>query len=249
MYKNIVPVAAALLLGGASLAQAANPECVNLEVAAREIPFEEEILEDTRTGVAYLSIIGGAEPKANDCGLNPNNDAGQWMGWGGPLDTDNASIGEGAGTRNFITIGGIRFERGIGTHALATYIFDISGDSYQKFEAYVGMDDEKDAGAAGAGDSCGFGGTCEFNISVDGSLEFESGFVSGMDGADNVEAIFVEINLSGANELMIEVADGGDGVGCDHAAIGDAKLLTGAALVVDAASKATATWGMLKTRL
>ncbi len=249
MYKNIAPVIAALLLGGASLAQAANPECVNLEAAAKEVPFEEEILEDTRTGVAYLSLIGGSDAKANDCGLNPNNDAGQWTGWGGPLDTDNASIGEGVGTRNFITIGGTRFERGIGTHALATYIFDISGDSYKKFEGYVGMDDEKDAGAAGAGDSCGFGGTCEFTISVDGSVEFESGFVSGMDGADNVPAIFVEINLSSAKELMIEIGDGGDGIGCDHAGIGDAKLLTGAALAVDAASKATTTWGELKTRL
>jgi hypothetical protein len=237
---------ATLFLGAAVFARA---ECVNLEVAAKEVPFEEEIKEDTRTGVTYLSLIGGSSTKGNDCGLNPNNDAGQWTGWGGPLDTDNASIGEGVGTRNFITIGGIRFERGIGTHALATYFFDISGGPYKKFEAYVGMDDEKDAGAAGAGDSCGFGGTCEFNISVDGSLEFESGFVSGMDGGDNVEAMFVEIDLSSASELLIELADAGDGIGCDHAAIGDAKLLTGAALAVDAASKAATAWGELKTRL
>jgi hypothetical protein len=247
MYKTIAPVMAALLLGGASMARG---ECVNLEAAAKEIPFEEEILEDTRLGVTYLSIIGGSDTKAaNDCGLNASNAPGEWMGWGGPLDTDNASIGEGIGTRNFLTIGGIRFERGIGTHALATYVFDISGENYKKFEAYVGMDDEKDAGAAGAGDSCGFGGTCEFIISVDGSVEFESGFVSGMDGGDNVEAIFVEIDLASASEIMIEIADAGDGIGCDHASIGDAKVLTGAALAVDAASKAATTWAAMKTRL
>ena len=111
MYKTIAPVMAALLLGGASMARG---ECVNLEAAAKEIPFEEEILEDTRLGVTYLSIIGGSDTKAaNDCGLNASNAPGEWMGWGGPLDTDNASIGEGIGTRNFLTIGGIRFERGI----------------------------------------------------------------------------------------------------------------------------------------
>lgn len=247
MHKNIAPVLAALLLGGASMAHG---ECVNLEAPAKEVPFEEEILEDTRTGVTYLSLIGGSDTKAaNDCGLNPTNPPAEWMGWGGPLDTDNASIGEGVGTRNFITIGGIRFERGIGTHALATYTFDISGDTYGKFEAYVGMDDEKDAGAAGAGDSCGFGGTCEFNVSVDGKVKFESGFVSGVLDGENVEAIFVEVDLSSASELTIEIADGGDGIGCDHAAIGDAKLLTGAALAVDAESKAATTWGTLKTRL
>ncbi|MBT3267572.1 hypothetical protein HN371_10485 [Candidatus Poribacteria bacterium] len=246
MYRYRSLFVAALLLGGAVFARA---ECVNLEVAAKEVPFEEEILEDTRTGVAYLSLIGGSSTNANDCGLNPDNDDAQWTGWGGPLDTDNASIGEGIGQRNYITIGGIRFERGIGTHALATYFFDISGAPYKKFEAYVGMDDEKDAGAAGAGDSCGFGGTCEFNISVDGKVKFESGFVSGMLDGDNVDAIFVEIDLADASELLIEVADGGDGIGCDHAAIGDAKLLTGAALAVDAESKAATTWSELKTRL
>ena len=70
-----------------------------------------------------------------------------------------------------------------------------------------------------------------------------------MDGGDNVEAMFVEIDLSNASELLIEIADAGDGIGCDHAAIGDAKLLTGAALAVDAASKAATAWGELKTRL
>ncbi|MDE0022280.1 MAG: hypothetical protein OXT69_12995 [Candidatus Poribacteria bacterium] len=43
------------------------------------------------------------------------------------------------------------------------------------------------------------------------------------------------------------MGDGGDGVGCDHSSIGDAKLLTSAALSVDPNGKASALWGTLKS--
>lgn len=170
-------------------------------------------------------------------------------GVGGPLDTDNASIGEGVGTRNFVTIGGTRYERGIGAHSDATFVFDLSGGTYQRFVAYVGMDDEKDAGAAGAGDSCGLGGTSEFAVSVDGATAFESGLLTGMSGADNVAPVLVDVDVSGAGELTIAITGGDDGIGCDHAAVGDPKLLMASGTAVDSNGKAATTWAGMKRSL
>ncbi|MBT7097769.1 hypothetical protein HN937_10375 [Candidatus Poribacteria bacterium] len=220
-------------------------QCVELDAAAVDVPFTTEMAADANA--VYLSVVGGDTPTPNDCGLLASNDPALWMGWGGPLDVDNASIGEGPGTRNFVTIGGTRYARGIGTHSDATFGFDLSGGNYERFMAYVGMDDEKDAGAAGAGDSCGFGGTSEFTVSVDGSVVFESGLVTGMSGADNVAPVLVDVDVTGASDLEIAITGGDDGIGCDHAAIGDPKLQS-SSTAVDPAGKTTTTWSTLKQR-
>ncbi len=245
--RKLSSLAGALALGvSAWTATSATAQCVDLDAAAIDVPSTTTV--DADPNAVYLSVVGGDSPTPNDCGLNPSNDGAEWMGWGGPLDTDNASIGEGAGTRNFVTIGGMRYARGIGTHSDATFVFDISGGEYKRFTAFVGMDDEKDAGAAGAGDSCGFGGTSEFTVSVDGVVQFESGLVTGMSGADNVAPVPVDVDVAGASELTIEIRGGDDGIGCDHAAIGDPKLLTADTTAVDPAGKTAVTWSELKAR-
>ncbi|HIE27776.1 TPA: hypothetical protein EYP66_10855 [Candidatus Poribacteria bacterium] len=203
--------------------------------------YDEVIEEDTRRGVTYLTFINGDQPKPNKCGLNPSNDAAEWTGWGGPLDADNMTIGEGGGTRNDIVIGGVLFERGIGTHALATIVYPLTGDSWIAFEGYVGMADEKDPA------ECGHGGSCDFTFSVDGKEVFKSDVLKGTDGGKNVEAVKVEFDIpAGAKELTIEIGDGGDGIGCDHGAIGDAKLLTRQAFSVNYKGKLTTSWGAIK---
>ena len=116
---------------------------VGKEDAGKQNDYDEVVEEDDRKGVTYLSFIGGNQPKPNDSGLSPKNPEAEWTGWGGPIDTDNATIGEGAGTRNHIVIGGIYFERGIGAHSVATVVYDLTGDNYLKFEGHVGMSDEK----------------------------------------------------------------------------------------------------------
>lgn len=238
--RNLNSLAGALALGVSVLtAGSAAAQCVDLDAAAIDVPFTTTV--DADADAVYLSVAGGDTPTPNDCGLNPSNDAAEWQGWGGPLETDNASIGEGAGTRNFVTIGGMRYARGIGTHSDATFVFDISGGAYVRFTAFVGMDDEKDAAAAGEGDSCGFGGTSEFTVSVDGVVQFESGLVTGMIGADNVAPVPVDVDVSGASELTIAIRGGDDGIGCDHAAIGDPKLLTSSTTAVDPAAKTAVT--------
>ena len=190
----------------------------------------------------YLTVINGAQPKANACGLNPKNPAGEWTGWGGPLDIDNATIGEGAGSRNDIVIGGTYFERGIGSHAPGKLVYDLTGDKYKKFEGYIGMSDEKDAGL-----ECGNAGSGIFIFSVDGKQVFKSDKLVGGEAGKNTPALKVEFDIpSGAKELQIDITDGGDGNSCDHACLGDAQLLTAAALSVEPKNKATTLWGSIK---
>jgi hypothetical protein len=225
-------------------------QCVELEAPAVDVPYDSVKEADTRPGVTYLSTVGGDTPAPNACGLNPSNDSGEWDGWGGPLDTDNTTIGEGAGTRNFVIIGGVYFKRGIGTHAVGTFVFDLTGGDYATFDCYVGMGDEKDAGATGAADSCGGGGTGDFIFSLDGVEVEATETLPGWDHDNdvNMPAERVNFDVSGAAELTIVMGDGGDGNGCDHSAIGDPKLMAPGVTAVEPDDSLSTTWGKIKTR-
>jgi len=217
---------------------------VNNEVFNVLNDYDEVVEESTGNGFIYLTAINGDQPKPNACGLNPSG--GTLAGWGGPLNADNMTIGEGAGSRNDIVIGGTYFERGIGSHSIATFIYDLTGAKYVKFEGYVGMSDEKDVGGGGA-DSCGQDGTGDFIFDVDGTEMFASETLAGTTGGENTEAVKVEFDIpAGAKELTITFGDGGDGNGCDHSAMGDAKLMTSAAGAVEPGAKVTTLWGGLK---
>lgn len=245
-----------LIIGVAFSVSAGKDDCTNIDgdgaVAIQEVAeealnvkndYDDVVEEDDRKGVTYLALIGGSQPKANGCGLIPKNPAGEWTGWGGPLNFDNVTIGEGGGTRNPIVIGGTYFERGIGSHAVGTFVYDLTGDNYARFEGYVGMSDEKDP------DGCTHGGSSDFTFSIDGEEAFKSERLTGVDGGENVEAVKVEFNIpSNAKELTIVMGDGGDGNGCDHSVIGDAKLLTAQAFAVESANKLPTIWGSLKAR-
>ena len=174
-FANIYALIVMLVIGLAFSTYAAKDDCENIdgdgakpikEVAkdgdAAQNDYVETVEEDDRKGVTYLSFVGGSEPKPNACGLSPKNPEEEWTGWGGPIDTDNATIGEGVGTRNHIVIGAIYFERGIGAHSVGTVVYDLTGDNYLKFEGYVGMSDEKDPA------ECGHGGSGDFIFSIDG---------------------------------------------------------------------------------
>ena len=107
-FANICTLIVMLVIGLAFSVYAAKVDCENIdgdgakpikevgkEADAVQNDYDEVIEEDDRKGVTYLSFIGGSTPKPNKCGLNPKNPEAEWTGWGGPLDTDNATIGEG----------------------------------------------------------------------------------------------------------------------------------------------------------
>jgi hypothetical protein len=204
--------------------------------------YTQVVKENTQPGIVYLALLNGDQPNPNACGLNPSNDPAAWTGWGGPLDGDNVTIGEGAGTRNEIVIGGVYFERGIGAHAVGTYVYPLSGGNYASFHGYVGMSDEKDP------DECGHGGSGIFAFSIDGNEVFRSDLLLGSDGGVNVAPVEVAFDIpSGASELTIVFEDGGDGNSCDHSAMGDPMLITAGTTAVSPDGRLSTTWGSLKS--
>ena len=253
---NLFALSILLIIGLVFSVYAGKSDCTNLdgdgakpitEVAAEDVGVQNDydmvVEEDDRDGVVYLALVGGSQPTPNRCGLIPKNPAGEWTGWGGPLNFDNVTIGEGSTTRNHIVIGGTYFERGFGAHAVGTFVYDLTGGDYVRFEAYAGMSDEKDPG------DCGHGGSSHFTFSIDGTDVVTTETLRGAVDGENVEPFKVEIDIpANAKELTIVMGDGGDGVGCDHSAIGDAKLLTLQATAVEPANKLPTIWGHLKAR-
>ena len=215
-------------------ADAAKDDCTNLNGSGFEPAFQVNneslhvkndydtiISESTADDVTYLALVGGDQPQANRCGLNPKNNRLNWTGWGGPIDTDNAAIGHGPGRRNDLVIGGVYFDRAIGVHPPSTIVYDLTGDDYVRFEGYIGMSDEQDPA------NCGHGGSSFFTFNIDNQQVYQSDLVYGSANNQNVAPIKVEFNIPlNAQELEI-VIDGGENNSCDHASVGDPKLLSG----------------------
>ena len=107
---------------------------------------------------------------------------------------------------NPITIGGKTFSRGLGTHAQSEIEFPL-GRKFTRFQASVGADDEKPGASVG------------FEVRVDGRILFESGVMRKGDAAKAID-----VDVTGANSLLLVVNDGGDGISDDHADWADACL-------------------------
>lgn len=105
-----------------------------------------------------------------------------------------------------MTIAGIRYQRGLGTHAPARIVYALD-DAYARFEAWAGPD--------GANN-----GTVTFEVLVDGVKRWESGFMTKADAPRQVS-----VDITGARQLELIVGDGGNGNTSDHANWADAKLI------------------------
>ena len=109
-----------------------------------------------------------------------------------------------------LSIGGRRFERGIGTHAPSSVAVRLGGKA-ESFRALVGVDDEVPSKS----------GTVEFRVLADGRDVWSSGPMKSGDPAKPVS-----VPLTGVSQLVLIVTDGGDGNGNDHADWADA-IITG----------------------
>jgi alpha-galactosidase len=122
------------------------------------------------------------------------------QGWGDPHR--NQSV-EG----NPLTIGGTRFEHGLGTHATSVLYVNVNGAT--QFSASVGVDDEvtnRDA-------------SVEFFVKKDGKTAWQSGVMR-----TGNKAKTVSVDLGGAKMLALVVGDAGDGINFDHADWADARF-------------------------
>jgi alpha-galactosidase len=102
--------------------------------------------------------------------------------------------------RHPLSIGGRKFEHGLGTHANSTLRVALGGTA-DRFTASVGVDDE-----------VGRRGSISFKIVGDNQTRWESGVMHGGDPAQTVS-----VDLHGVKTLVLSVSDAGDGIDYDHA--------------------------------
>ena len=103
----------------------------------------------------------------------------------------------------------VEYDKGIGTHATSTIVYDLTDKNVNYFSSYVGVDRAM----------YGSVGSIQFEVHVDGEKVYDSGVMNSRDPQK-----FVEVDLLGAEELKLVVKDGGNGIGSDHATWADAKL-------------------------
>lgn len=106
-----------------------------------------------------------------------------------------------------LSIHGVKFASGIGTHAISRMRVDVGGQAKQ-FTAQVGVND-----------SAGTQGSMEFQVWGDGRELWHSGVLKGGDAAQPVTE-----DLTGVKIMELRVTDGGDGEGNDHADWAEARV-------------------------
>jgi alpha-galactosidase len=107
-----------------------------------------------------------------------------------------------------LSIGGKKFEHGLGTHAQSTLRVALHGDA-ERFTAMVGVDDEVNTR-----------GSITFKLTGDGKTLWESAVMRGGQAAAPVT-----VDLRGVKTLVLSVGDGGDGIDFDHADWAEAKFV------------------------
>ncbi|MGW4568506.1 NPCBM/NEW2 domain-containing protein [Streptomyces sp. NPDC004561] len=127
-------------------------------------------------------------------------------GWG-PVERDTSNGESAAGDGHPITVGGVVYAKGLGTHAPSEISF-YTGRACGKVTADVGVDDEK-----------GTKGTVAFEIWADGTKVASTGVLTNAMPAQPLTA-----DVTGAQVVRLVVTDGGDGIDSDHADWANARL-------------------------
>ncbi|WP_338700902.1 endo-alpha-N-acetylgalactosaminidase family protein [Streptomyces sp. Q6] len=130
-------------------------------------------------------------------------------GWG-PVEKDLSNGEQGQGDGTPLTIGGVRYEKGLGTHAPATIRYYLGGQC-TSFTAQVGVDDVQATR-----------GSVRFSVAADGTEKVASPVLRAADPAWSLTA-----DVTGAKYVDLIVGDGGDGNGNDHADWGSARFHCG----------------------
>lgn len=125
----------------------------------------------------------------------------------GPVEKDTSNGDKAAGDGHPLTIEGVRYAKGLGTHAPAEIEFYTAGRC-STLEFQAGIDDE--VGAAGSAD---------FEVWADGGRVAHSGVVTGSMPAHKVTA-----PIAGARYIRLVATNGGDNATSDHADFADAAI-------------------------
>ena len=125
----------------------------------------------------------------------------------GPYERDRSNGGNQAGDGWTITLKGVPYAKGLGTHSAASITYNLGG-AYDRFLVDVGIDDVTDGQ-----------GRVTFQIWVNDVKVWDSGPVTG-----TTPTISRTVNVAGASTLRLVVTNGGDGSSYDHADWAGARL-------------------------
>ncbi|MVQ41493.1 endo-alpha-N-acetylgalactosaminidase [Microbacterium sp. MAH-37] len=128
-------------------------------------------------------------------------------GWG-PVERDMSNGEDAAGDGTPLTIGGVTFDKGLGTHADSSVVLFLGGQC-TTFTAKVGLDDSKDE--KGEGDVI-------FQVIGDGKVLHDTGSITWDDPATPIS-----VDVTGVEKLELYVDTNGVNYR-DHADWADAKL-------------------------
>jgi hypothetical protein len=127
-------------------------------------------------------------------------------GWG-PVERDRSNGEDGAGDGTTLTLDGVQYAKGLGTHAPSVVSVRLGGNCHT-FTAKVGVDDEVEDR-----------GKVSFKVLVDGVAKYTSDLLTGTSPTASLS-----VDVTGAQTLTLQVTDGGDGITSDHADWAEAKV-------------------------
>jgi hypothetical protein len=160
---------------------------------ARMLPFS----------IVLLASLGASARGAQTLPLSALTPSSNQQSWGN-LAYDRSVQG------HPLKIAGRTFVRGLGTHARSEIVYDLEAPC-ERFEAWVGVDDEMDYRKEAS---------VVFRVFADGREVASSPVMHAKD-----KAVRLAASLKGVTELRLVVDDAGDGVDSDHADWGDTRII------------------------
>ncbi len=109
-----------------------------------------------------------------------------------------------------LKLAGRSFSRGLFCHAPSRIVVRLPGPGL-RFEALIGVDSNEQ--------TSGGRGSVVFSVEVGAKESFRSAVLR-----EGMPPAAVDLDLGGADELVLEIGDGGDGIACDQADWADAKI-------------------------
>lgn len=144
-------------------------------------------IDDVPTGAVYVS------------GLVPTSVTSGY----GPIGTNQSNGENGANDGTTLSIGGVKFAKGLGVHVPSVITYKLD-KKYKQFVAYVGVDDE---------------------VGARGAVQFKVNAVTSPIKKGGEQPSKMVVDVTGLDTVMLTVLEGGSGVNYGHADWGQAYLV------------------------
>ncbi len=132
----------------------------------------------------------------------------------GPYEKDKSNGENAAGDGSTITLNGVAYSKGLGTHAVSEIVYNLTPNEFNTFSAKIGIDDEIPFLPNAP---CG---KAVFKVYKDNTLAYQSPVMTPAS-----PTIPIDIDISGGSQLKIVADISGGNNYCAHADWADAKLM------------------------